>query len=366
MATTQTTSPHPSLHLVHLIAGCWANGGGLSEVVAATVLAQAQLGHRVTLIFLDGEAEHPLVARCREAGVTVCIYHRLPLLKKLFLSWDLVRHLDDALRDATHLYLYSCWTFPIWWTAFRARQLHIPYSLAPHGCLDPVRRAYGKIRKALAWHLFDRRLLQHASWLHATAHIEADWMRTALGTHCPPIRIIPNGVDGELFDSVPEQKRTQSVLYLGRLHPLKGLDLLLEAWEKLAPSSDWELIIAGPNDGAVLPSLPNVRLLPPCYGSEKVKLIKQASILVLPTRSENFGIIVAEALWSRTPVICTKGAPWECLGKYWVEISADAITNALSHLMRSTPAERETDFQPLFDSAHVDYQWQTIAMRLLP
>jgi glycosyltransferase involved in cell wall biosynthesis len=353
-------------HLVHLVAGCWANGGGLSEVVAATVLAQAQLGHRVTLLFLDGEAEHPLVAHCREAGVTVRIFHRLPLLKKLFLSRDLVRHLDDILQDATHLYLYSCWTFPIWWAAFRARRLHISYSLAPHGCLDPVRRAYGKFRKSLVWHLFDRHLLQHATWLHATAPIEASWMKAALGKHCPPIRIIPNGVDGELFDSVPEQSRTQSVLYLGRLHPLKGLDLLLDAWQRLAPSPEWELIIAGPSDGATLPSLPNVRVLPPCYGQDKVKLIKQAAFLILPTRSENFGIIVAEALWSHTPVICTKGAPWECLGQYWVDISADAIANALSTLMYCTPAQRTADFQSLFDSAHTDYHWQTIARLLLP
>lgn len=355
-----------SERLVHLVAGCWANGGGLSELVAATVLAQAQAGHAVTLLFLDGEPEHPLVARCREAGVEVRVFKRSPILKKLFLSFDLACHLDAFLRGATHLYLYSCWTFPVWWAAARARSLGVPYSVAPQGCLDPVRRAYGKVRKWVAWYCFDRRNLTRAAWLHATAEMEANWMRAALGSACPPIRIVPNGVDGALFDSVPAQVRTQSVLYLGRLHPLKGLDLLLEAWQSLAPSPEWELVIAGPAEGAAIPDMPGVRQLPPCYGADKVRLMKSASMVVLPTRSENFGIVVAEALWCRTPVICTKGAPWSILGEDWVEVSAEAIAAALKNLMALTPEAREQRFAPCFNTAATAYNWHTIATQLLP
>lgn len=363
---TASASTTHAKRLVHLVAGCWANGGGLSELVAATALAQAQAGHAVSLLFLDGEVEHPLVASCREAGVEVHIFHRSPILKKLFLSIDLACHLDDYLRSAAHLYLYSCWTFPVWWAAARARTLGVPYSVAPQGCLDPVRRAYGKWRKGLAWHLFDRKHLSRAAWLHATAETEAAWMREALGTACPPIRIVPNGVDGVLFDRVPAQARTKSVLYLGRLHPLKGLDLLLEAWQLLALSKEWELIIAGPADGATIPSVPGVRQLPPCYGEDKVRLLKSASIMVLPTRSENFGIIVAEALWCRTPVICTKGAPWAILGEDWVDISAEALATALKRLMALSPEAREQRFAPLFDQAATAYNWHTIATHLLP
>lgn len=351
--------------LVHLVAGCWANGGGLSELVAATALAQAQLGECVTLLFLDGQAEHPLVEACRQAGVRVRIFHRsAPHI--IYFSGEMLRELKDELRHATHLYLYSCWTFPVWWGAHCARSLGVSYSVAPQGCLDPVRRAYGKLRKLLAWYCFDRALLRQATWLHTTAQREAEWMQDALGRQCPPVRIIPNGVDATCFDAVPPQKRSQTVLYLGRLHPLKGLDLLLEAWQKLAPSADWELLIAGPDDGYALPEVPNVRRLPPCYGADKVKLLKSASIFILPTRSENFGIVVAEALWCRTPVICTKGAPWEILGDYWTEISAEALATALHKLMSLTPAEREARFAPLFNTAASTYNWRTIAQSLLP
>lgn len=352
-------------HLVHLVAGCWADGGGLSELVAAIALAQAQLGHRVSLLFLGGQAEHPLVEDCRKAGVQVRIFRR-SMPHVLYFSWELFRGLTAELRGAQHLYLYSCWTFPVWWGACCAQKLGVPYSVSPQGCLDPVRRAYGRIRKLLAWYCFDRRLLSHAVWLHATAQTEAGWMRDALGATCPPIREIPNGVDGALFDSVPAQPRTQTILYLGRLHPLKGIDLLLEAWEKIAPSPDWELVIAGPADGYTLPETPAVRRLPPCYGADKVRLLKSAAIFVLPTRSENFGIVVAEALWCRTPVICTKGAPWEVLGEYWTEISADALATALKTLMALTPEAREAQFKSRFDEAAEVYNWQTIARQLLP
>lgn len=363
MSVTSTSNARS--HLVHLVAGCWADGGGLSELVAATALAQAQLGHKVSLLFLGGQAEHPLVESCRKAGVRVRVFRR-SWPRVIYFSREMLVGLDAELRGAAHLYLYSCWTFPVWWGAYRARVLGVPYSVAPQGCLDPVRRAYGKFRKLLAWHCFDRALLCRATWLHATATSEAGWMRDALGAACPPIRVIPNGVDGACFDAVPAQPRTQTVLYLGRLHPLKGLDLLLEAWEKIAPSSDWQLLIAGPEDGYELPPSANVCRLPPCYGADKVRLLKSASIFILPTRSENFGIVVAEALWCRTPVICTKGAPWEVLGEYWTEISAEGIATALKALMALTPEEREAQFKPIFDRAAMDYNWQTIATALLP
>lgn len=352
--------------LVHLVAGCWADGGGLSELVAATALAQAELGHRVVLLFLGGQQEHPLVAACRKAGVSVTVFPRTQP-HVIYFSKQLFQTLDDYLIGAKHLYLYSCWTFPIWWGAYRARRLGVPYSVAPQGCLDPVRRAYGKGRKWLAWSCFDRHLLAHAAWLHATAEMEASWMKAALGAACPPIRIVPNGVDGALFDAVPPQPRTKTVLYLGRLHPLKGLDLLLEAWQKVcATFADWELVIAGPDDGVALPALPNVRRLPPCYGEDKVRLMRTASVMVLPTRTENFGIVVAEALWCRTPVICTKGAPWSSLGDMWVEISADAIATALRTLLSATTEMREARFQHLFDAAPTSYHWHAIARKLLP
>ena len=353
----------PPRHLLHLVAGCWADGGGLSELVAATVLAQARAGFRVTLAFLGGQPEHPLVRDCRRAGATVWVFPRSKP-HCLYFSRAMLRVLPRLVRRATTVRIYSLWTFPVWWAATLARLYAVPYAIAPQGCLDPVRRAYGRLRKTLAWLCFDRWALAGAAWLHATSRAEAGWMRDALGRRCPPIRVIPNGVDGALLDSIPEQPRTQTFLFLGRLHPLKGLDLLAEAWRLADLGPAWRLVVAGPADGAEPPYAPGIEVLGPLYGEAKARALKSAACLVLPTRSENFGIVVAEALWCRTPVICTKGAPWPELGEYWVDVSAEALADALRRFAALTPAAREARFAPLFAAARERFAWPALARAL--
>ena len=353
----------PPRHLLHLVAGCWADGGGLSELVAATVLAQARAGFRVTLAFLGGQPEHPLVRDCRRAGATVWVFPRSKP-HCLYFSRAMLRVLPRLVRRATTVRIYSLWTFPVWWAATLARLYAVPYAIAPQGCLDPVRRAYGRLRKTLAWLCFDRWALAGAAWLHATSRAEAGWMRDALGRRCPPIRVIPNGVDGDLLDAVPDRPRTQTFLFLGRLHPLKGLDLLAEAWRLADLGPAWRLVVAGPADGAEPPYAPGIEVLGPLYGEAKARALKSAACLVLPTRSENFGIVVAEALWCRTPVICTKGAPWPELGEYWVDVSAEAIADALRRFAAMSPADREARFAPLFAAARERFAWPALARAL--
>ena len=354
----------PPRHLLHVAAGCWQTGGGLSESLAETVLAQARQGLRVTLAFLGGQAEHPLVRDCRRAGATVWVFPR-SRPHAIYFSRAMLRALPRLIRRATQVHVHGCWTFPVWWAAALARCYRVPYALSPHGSLDPVRRAYGRLRKAIAWLCFDRRTFIGAAWLRATAPVEAAWIRDALGRRCPPIRVIPTGVDGDLLDAVPPQPRAQTFLYLGRLHPLKGLDLLTEAWAQSGLAREgWRLVVAGPADGAEPPRGPGIEALGPLYGADKARALKSAACLILPTRSENFGIVVAEALWCRTPVICTKGAPWPALGDFWVDVSAPALAEAMRRFAAMDAAAREARFAPLFEEARRRFAWPALAQAL--
>lgn len=349
--------------VLHVVAGCWANGGGLSEAVVRLVHMQAKQGAHVVLVFLEASMEHPMVAQCREMGVQVKTF-RWPLRNPLFFSPGLLLALPRLIRGADRVYIHGCWTFPVWWAADCARRVRIPYLHAPHGSLNPIQRAYGRCRKAVAWHLFDRRVMAGAALLHATSELEAQWLRDALRAACPPIRIVPLGVDGDVLDAVPPQRRTQTFLYLGRLHPLKGLDLLIEAWKKASLGPAWELHIVGIADGVTLPPTPGVRVLPPLYGKEKAMALRSAGCLILPTRSENFGLVVAEALWCRTPVICTKGAPWPELGTFWVDVSSDALANAIQRMAALTEKAREAHFAPVFEEARKRFSWEACATAL--
>ncbi len=348
--------------ILHLAAGCWATGGGVSEVVGALAYHQARLGYAVTLVFLDCAPEHPLVAQCRAAGVTVKTYHRFAR-NPLYFSWGLAIALPKLLRGVDHVHLHGCWTFPIWWGSLWARLTHRRVLISAHGFLDPVRRTVGRLRKAVAWRLMDRRVFATAACLHATSEVEAAWYRTALGAKCPPIRVVPLGVDAPLLDSVPPQPRQQRFLFLGRLHPLKGLDLLLEAWRLADLGPAWELMIAGMDEGVTVPEGWGVRRSPPLLGEAKVRALRSAACLVQPSRSENFGLTVAEALWCRTPVIATTGTPWTELGDFRVELTPEALADGLRRMAALTPEAREARFAPLFDSAQTRFAWPTLAAR---
>ncbi len=362
--TFPMTHPSPIAYdILHICAGCWACGGGLSEVVAQLLLAQTKLGLKVGLVYLDDYPEHPLLQACRAAGATVIPLHRR-LRDPFFFSIKLLRQLPHLVAQSRQVFLHGAWTFPIYWGAKCARKAAVPYAVFSHGSLDPVRRAYGKRRKALVWKLFDRNVLRHATWIHAASDWEARWIRDALAPlPCPPLRQTPLGVDGETFDATATQPRTQTFLYLGRNHPLKGLDLLLEAWRQAHLDPSWQLHLATP-EPITIPLPEGVHAIGPLQGEAKARALKSAACLILPSRSESFGLVVAEALWCRTPVICTQGAPWKMLGDFWVETSAEALADALKRFVALTPDARESHFKSHFDSARTLFSWANIAQQL--
>jgi glycosyltransferase involved in cell wall biosynthesis len=208
-------------------------------------------------------------------------------------------------------------------------------------------------RKALFWRLFQGPALKDVACIHATSELEyqsiRDWGLTA------PVVIIPHGIDLPQAGKTPDTPSgdLREVLYLGRLHPRKCLDALIEAWAQVDPMrrTGWRLRIVGPaEDGydQVLKALVDARRLPdvsiegPLYDQLKFHAYQQADLFVLPSHNENFGIAVAEALASGTPVLCTRGAPWSGLVSercgWWVDFATVPLREALAAAM-STPVE---------------------------
>ena len=142
------------------------------------------------------------------------------------------------------------------------------------------------------------------------------------------------------------------MLSLGRIHPKKGLESLLHAWARLqAGHPDWRLRIVGPaedghdrtlSDLAESLKLERVSIEGPVYGPDKTALYRAADLFAAPTRNENFGLTIAEALAAGVPVVCTKGAPWAELQSegcgWWVEQGPDALATALAAGMDLPPA----------------------------
>ena len=204
-----------------------------------------------------------------------------------------------------------------------ARKHGIPYIMTPRGCLEPWCMRQKRIKKLLAFHLYQKKDLQRAACILATANMEAENIR-ALGITAP-IAIIPNGIDiSEYKCRTHEDKKKvkKQILFLSRIHEKKGIEFLIQAWEQLNTKyPEWNVVIAGNGEEGYVQQLKElviarqlqncVQIIPPVFGEEKHKLYCESSLFVLPTYSENFGMVVAEAMSCGVPVITTNGTPWQ-------------------------------------------------------
>jgi glycosyltransferase involved in cell wall biosynthesis len=246
------------------------------------------------------------------------------------------------------------WQFPVHFMSSIAFSKKIPYIISPHGTLDEWSLKTGQLKKKLALKIFQRKDLKRASCIHVTSFREKQNIRS-LGFK-NPVAIIPNGIDLENNSSnlnfVSKEKR---ILYLSRIHPVKGIENLINAWAKIDKTyrKGWVVDIVGHGDCKYVNFLKQMIqeksleseliLRGPIYNNEKHRAFKEARLFVLPTLSENFGIAIAEALARSIPVITTKGAPWEDLEKFncgfWLDIGVDPLKEGLVEAMGKSELE---------------------------
>jgi glycosyltransferase involved in cell wall biosynthesis len=248
------------------------------------------------------------------------------------------------------IHLQHIWNPYIQVMAFWAWKKNIPYIITPRGMLEPWIMAHNPWKKRVAMFLYQRKAIQRASYIHATAQIEADHIR-ALG-FSNPISIIPNGVDLTEVKEVKENYGSKKMVFLSRIHPKKGIELLLEVWRSL-DSKGWKLEIAGDGELSYITGLKyrardleNVEFVGPQYGKAKWDFLRSADVMVLPSYSENFGIVVAEALVVGVPVITTKDTPWEDLERYecgwWIDLSVANLKRSLEEAFQASRDQIKT------------------------
>ncbi len=220
-----------------------------------------------------------------------------------------------------------------------------------HGALSSWSMRAKRRRKLAFWRALQKPALERVHCFHATRAAEYEDIRRA-GLRAP-VAILPSGIDTPAFDGTP--RKTKRIVFMSRLHPVKGLDLLLPAWKTLARRfPEWELVIAGPAHGdyghsirrlAAELQLERVEFVGEVSGREKTALLSEAGLFVLPSYSENFGVVVAEALAHGTPVVTTTATPWRELVSrdcgWWVAAEAEPLAAALSEAL-SLPQSRLT------------------------
>lgn len=222
--------------------------------------------------------------------------------------------------DVSLLHLNGLWVPHLHYLMKVARKKSIPSVFHTRGALMPWALNHKYVKKSLALFCYQKRDLCNASVIIASSMLEAEAIRN-LGINSP-IALIPNGVpDVNIYntqrrDHKLENAESRTVLFLSRIHPVKGIEMLIEAWSKI-DNRGWRLKIVGDGDKNYVDKIKNlvrytdsIEYFNAVYGEEKSKHFINADIFVLPSFSENFGVAVAEALSFGLPVITTTATPW--------------------------------------------------------
>jgi len=314
----------------------------------------------------------------RISGGTLKMFPRQKFFYRLGRSPEMRRWLQSEIAgnavDIVHN--NSIWMMPNVYPGWATRGTDVPLVVSPRGTFSKWALGRSKAVKFLFWHGLQKGAIAHVALFHATAESEYEDIRR-LGFR-QPVAVIPNGID--VPDATTRKSsRSRTLLFLGRVHPVKGVNLLLRAWTELQASfPDWSLRIVGPGDPGYLAELralaaslaaERVDFAGPLYGQEKIRAYQAADLFVLPTHSENFGMAVAEALAAGCPVVTTKGAPWSGLVErragWWIDIEVESLRLALEEAMSKHPrdlAEMGVRGRAWMER---DFSWKQIAVQMI-
>ena len=353
--------------------------GGLASAVREWAEALSQAGIQVTIFCLDiteifGKNRMPVDSAINVIEVPGLIEKRIRLILAPTLASTLARYCIDYGCDILH-------TNGVWPSVTRitqrvARRLAIPFVVSPHGHLQPWAMEHRPIKKQLAWMAYGRSSLVNASLIQAASLSEELAVRK-LGIKTPTV-IIPNVIAIPTSLPVPMRSPINTLLFLSRIHPSKGLMDLVEAWGRLRPVG-WRVVVAGPDEighlAAIREKVCEYRLekdfefVGTVSYETRWEWFFSADLFVLPTYSENFGVTIGEALGSGVPVITTTAAPWPELEKHgcgwWIETGAAALEAALREALSLTSEERRAMGAAGRDFVADHYSANTVGEKLI-
>jgi len=331
-------------------------------------VAVAARGHDVEIFTTDQDGTDRLdVPTNRPINVQgVQIHYFRSTLRRLWpVSIPLWRALARQIADYDLVHIHSLYLFHGAVAAYYCRRSRVPYIVRPHGTLDPYIYARHRFRKALCEVAFERRNLRNAAGIHFTAEEEqrlalpyihgAASFVAPLGLHLDEyVNAVPSRSFRAFFPEIGDRK---IVLHLGRLNFKKGLDILVDAFARVARErEDVHLVLAGPDDSGYGRNI-KIRIIELglesratftglLQGELKLAAVHDASVFALPSYSENFGIAVVEAMACGCPVVISdKVNIWREVkaggAGLIIECSADACASALSRLLGDETLRKE-------------------------
>ncbi|MBL8225047.1 MAG: glycosyltransferase [Chromatiales bacterium] len=378
------------MKIVHALLSLDLDYGGPASSVQSLAAAQANLGHDVTIVVPcpGGGVGHTVEASDNPPGFERVSVRWVKTSPTSLMAALLMRQGDysEHLAGVDIVHIHDLWQPFLLQVAYAARQLGVPYVISPHGTLNSWSLRQKALKKAVALRVVWRDVIARAAFIHAlTATEAAEIARLDIGAD--PV-IVGNGAPvtpqgerprpGAFRQRFGLAAERPFILFLGRLHPNKGLDILISAFAVLARTDpDIDLVIAGPDEGALSAAekqvateriTGRVRFVGPVYGVDKLAAFGDAEIFCLPSRGEAFSIAVLEAMASETTVVISEQCNFPELAAanagVICPLDACAFADSLTALHRS-PQRRMELAANARRLVEAKYTWEQIARQVV-
>ena len=312
------------MRILHVIPWFSPAFGGSVSVVRQLTTELVKNGHEVTIITSDLRFDLKFGEAAEASGITVIPFRTTAHLGLFIYTPSMRRWLEKNIRnfDCVHLHTFRSYQNTL---AYHCAVKHnIPYIIQAHGGILPIFEKQGL--KKIYDRVWGHPMLNNASDNLACSKTESDQIRS-MGVDEDKIRVIPICLDVTEFEDLPEKgcfkskygigQEEKVILFLGRIHKIKGIDLLIDAFYDLSKEMDnIKLVIAGPDGGFLdvlekqaeaLQIQEKIIFTGGIYASDKHAAYVAAEVYVLPSRYEVFGLTVLEAWACGTPVLLSEG-----------------------------------------------------------
>ncbi|NET39106.1 MAG: glycosyltransferase [Cyanothece sp. SIO1E1] len=304
-------------------------------------------------------------------------------ISKFFYSSELKDRAPGWGQETDIFHGHGFYVYPNWLLGKQARENSKMLIYHPHGFLEPWILARSRIPKRVAHFLFENQNFKYAQLWRALTTKEADQIR-ACGIETP-IVVAANGIhlkeyDRVVSESLTPKKQKRRILFLARIHPKKGLKILLEIWPEIQSNYvDWELIVAGPDEGGHRTELEQlsesleisstVKFIGTVSGDEKLAWLQSSDLFILPSYSEGFSVAVLEAMTCRKPVLITTGCNFPEVATENAGWICEADHSSLKATLDSALTMPETELQNMGQSGRAlvenKYTWTKIAETII-
>lgn len=352
--------------------------GGPIETVYALCRHVAAQGCEVRVLSTDANGLEQVLDVEKDRDTVLPGNLRVRYCRRLMrhsVSLELLGRIFEAVRWADVVHLTAVYSFPTLPTLLACKLFSKPLIWSPRGALQRWSGS-AKVKRKQLWQRLCAGVAPRELTLHVTSAEEARESRLAFPQ--AHIAVIANGVEIPPLLKSQRQAKPIHLVFLGRLDPKKGIENLIDACALLKRTGQWQfsLTIAGAGNPLYTQSLRDkiaalnlageVDMIGAVYGQAKADLLERASLVVVPSHTENFALVVAEALAHGVPVIASKATPWRKLEEngcgLWVDNDAASLADAIermAHMPLTEMGRRGRDWMAR------EFSWQERAAEMM-